>query len=434
MEDGPPIVVVIKLLLGLVALSIGAFFSAAEVGLLGVGRIQIRKLASAGNKRALLIQRLLLDPLKLIATLIIAITTHLYIAEAFATHAALDLVGERKELIQPIIVVGFALFALIVADLAPAIYGVSNPQRIALLAAIPVKVARFILSPLIVVVTSISNILLRILRSDPHAHYPLITEQELLALIKMAEEQGTITGEERRMLWSAIEFSDVTVSEIMVRRRDMVCVPAKMRLEDAVRKMVECGHSRLPVYSGELDNIIGILHAKDALLAWHSGKLDIPVESICREALFVAETQRAYTVLETMQRTRKSMAIALDEEGNVAGLVTVEDLIEVIFGEIHDEWDVAQKFIQRLDDGSYLVEARLSLREIEKLLDIELPEEEYDTLAELVYELLERIPRVGDSLTVGNVRLEVVEMEGKRIKWLKLTRLGELNGKNMTEQ
>jgi putative hemolysin len=188
------------------------------------------------------------------------------------------------------------------------------------------------------------------------------------------------------------------------------------------------------VYSGELDNIIGILHAKDALLAWHSGKLDIPVELICREALFVAETQRAYTVLETMQRTRKSMAIALDEEGNVAGLVTVEDLIEVIFGEIHDEWDVAQKFVQRLDDGSYLVEARLSLREIEKLLDIELPEEEYDTLAELVYELLERIPRVGDSLTVGDVRLEVVEMEGKRIKWLKLTRLGELNGKNMTEQ
>jgi len=430
LEDGPPIVVLIKLLLGLVALSIGAFFSAAEVGLLGVGRIQIRKLASAGNKRALLIQRLFLDPLKLIATLIIAITTHLYIAEAFATHAALDLAGERKELIQPIIVVGFALFALLVADLAPAIYGVSNPQRIALLAAIPVKVAHLILSPLIAVVTSISRILLRILRSDPHAHYPLITEPELLALIKMAEEQGTITGEERRMLWSAIEFSDVTVSEIMVRRRDMVCVPADMRLEDAVRKMVECGHSRLPVYSGELDNIIGILHAKDALLAWHSGKLDMPIESICREALFVAETQRAYTVLETMQRTRKSMAIALDEEGNVAGLVTVEDLIEVIFGEIHDEWDVVQKFVQRLDDGSYLVEARLSLREIEKLLDVELPEEEYDTLAELVYELLERIPKVGDSLTVGDVKLEVVEMEGKRIKWLKLKRLNELRDEN----
>ncbi|MCS7254527.1 MAG: hemolysin family protein [Armatimonadota bacterium] len=421
MDESAPLVAALKLLAGLAALGIGAFFAAAEVGLLGVGRIQIRKLAREGNKHAIIIQRMLSNSSRLVATILIAITTHFYIAEALATHAAIDLLGtEAVRWLRPFIPLAFALLALIFAELAPVTYGISNPLRMALIAAVPIKLISFALFPLIWLTSVVSGALLRLFKAKPDVHYPLITEPELLALIKAAEEQGTITRDERCMLHSAIEFTDITVGEVMVGRRDMVCVPDEMSIEEAVQKMVESGHGRLPVYHGGIDNIVGILYAKDVLAAWHSGMGNVKVREICREPLFVAEAQRAYTVLETMQRMRRAMAIVLDEEGSVAGLVTIEDLVEEIFGEIQDEWETAQNLVQKLSDGVYMVDARLSLRQVERLIDVELPEEEYDTLSELVYESLERLPQVGDRLSVGDVELEVAEMDGRRIKWLKL--------------
>ncbi|MFA4029919.1 MAG: hypothetical protein GDYSWBUE_001255 [Candidatus Fervidibacterota bacterium] len=432
LDEGAPLWAALKLLIGLIFLGIGAFFAAAEVGLLGVGRIQIQRLAKEGNRRALIIQRMLSNPSKLVATILIAITAHLYIAEALATHATTDLLNtDSIRWLKPLIPLAFAFLALIFAELAPVTYGISNSLRVALISALPIKLVGFILSPLIWLTSTISGALLRMVRAGHEIRYPLITESELLALIKMAEEQGTITYDERQMLHSAIEFTDITVGEVMVRRRDMVCIPDEMTIEEAVQKMVESGHGRLPVYHGELDNIVGILYAKDVLAAWHFGKSNLKVREICREPLFVAESQRAYTVLETMQRMHRAMAIVLDEEGSVAGLVTVEDLIEEIFGEIHDEWDAAQSLIKGLPDGSYIVDARLSLRQVERLIDIELPEEEYDTLAELVYEVLERLPQVGDRLTVGDVQIEVAEMDGRRIKRLKLKGVRSGNGSTM---
>lgn len=410
-----------KLVVGLIILCGGAFFAAAEIGLLGIGRIQIRKLAKEGNRRAILIQQMFSNPTKVVATILIAITAHLYIAETLATHAALQMLSaDFLRWLQPIVPIVFALLALVFADLAPIMYAISNPSRMALISALPVKVASVILAPLVWLASSISGVILRLLKTSSEIRYPFVTKPELLALIKMAEERGSITSDERRMLHSAIEFTDITVGEVMVRRRDIVSVRADMTLEEAVRKMVESGHSRLPVYRGELDNIVGILHAKDALEAWHCGRRELLVEEICREPLFVSGAQRAYTVLEMMQKMRRAMAIVLDEDGGVAGLVTAEDLIEEVFGEIHDEWDAAQSPVQRLSDGSYLVDARMSLRQVERLLEIELPEEEYDTLAELVYESLERLPQVGDKLTIGNVEFEITELDGRRIKWLKL--------------
>ncbi|HID07428.1 MAG TPA: DUF21 domain-containing protein [Armatimonadetes bacterium] len=271
LDDGPSIVV-LKLLVATVVLGAEGFFAAAEIGLLGVGRIQLRRLADKGNKHARMVQRMFANPARLVATVLVTITTLLYVAEALATDAALDFVSAYGSgWVEFVIPTSFALIALIFAELAPVLYASAHPRKVALTAAIPVRIAGVLLYPLIAFVSVVSNRLLRLLGCDPRHHRPLITEAEIVTLIKIAEEQGAIAREERQMLHSALEFPEVRVGELMVRRVDMVCIPADMLLRDAVRRMVEVGHSRVPVYQSTIDEIIGILYAKDALAAWHRG-------------------------------------------------------------------------------------------------------------------------------------------------------------------
>jgi len=222
------------------------------------------------------------------------------------------------------------------------------------------------------------------------------------------------------MLTSALEFKEVRVGEVMVPRVDMVAIRHDTLLDEAMRVMRQSGHSRLPVYRDTRDEIVGILHAKDVLAAWYRGEREKTVGELARPALFATESQRAYQLLQTMQRQRRGMAIVLDEEGGTAGLVTVEDLLEEIVGEIYDEYDVAETPVRQVGQGEFLVRAPLSIRQVEKYLGVELPEEEYDTVAELLVAHLERLPQVGDRVELDGVVLEVAEMRGRRITWVKI--------------
>ncbi|MCX7643657.1 MAG: CBS domain-containing protein, partial [Armatimonadetes bacterium] len=175
----------------------------------------------------------------------------------------------------------------------------------------------------------------------------------------------------------------------------------------------------LPVFRDTSEEVVGILHEKNVLAAWYRGERDKTAAEIARPPLFATESQRAYNLLQMMQRQRKGMAIVLDEEGGTAGLVTVEDLLEEIVGEIYDEYDIAEAPIKQIGDKEFLVRAPLSIRQVEKYLGVELPEEEYDTIAELVVAHLERLPQVGDQIDLDGVSLEVAEMRGQRITWVK---------------
>jgi CBS domain containing-hemolysin-like protein len=185
--------------------------------------------------------------------------------------------------------------------------------------------------------------------------------------------------------------------------------------------MRRSGHSRLPVFRETRDEIVGILYAKDVLAAWYRGERDKTAGELARPPLFATETQRAYNLLRTMQRQRRGIAIVLDAEGGTAGLVTVEDILEEIVGEIYDEYDIAEMPVRQIADRTYLVRAPLSIRQVEKLLGVELPEEDYDTLAELVLAHLERLPQVGDRIELNGVTLEVAELRGRRITWIRVT-------------
>ncbi|MCX7642539.1 MAG: hemolysin family protein [Armatimonadetes bacterium] len=426
MSSDDVVTAALKLALATLLLWVSTLFSASETALLGVGKLKAKHLAEEGNEDANRVLRLYKNPPMLIATLITGITLSDYIAEALVTSLALDW---AKTISVPgfstFVSLAFAFFVLTFVDIMPAIYGAAYADVVAFSVARWVALFQKLLLPLLYFVEAIVKGALLLFGVRDAYNPPLVTEGEIFAALDMAEQQGVITKEQKQMLASALEFKEVRVGEVMVPRVDMVAIRHDTLLDEAMRMMRQSGHSRLPVFRDTRDEIVGILHAKDVLAAWYRGERDKTAGELSRPPLFATESQRAYNLLRTMQRQRKGIAIVLDEEGGTAGLVTVEDLLEEIVGEIYDEYDVAETSVKQISDNEFLVRAPLSIRQVEKYLGVELPEEDYDTLAELVVAYLERLPQVGDQVELDNVIIEVAEMRGRRISWVKIKFTGE---------
>ncbi|MGQ9462980.1 MAG: hemolysin family protein [Candidatus Fervidibacter sp.] len=411
----------LKITLVVLLLWISSLFSASETALLGSGKIKAKHLADEGEENAKRVLSLYLNPPRLIVTLIAGITISDYIAQALITSLALDL-GKAAQVVwlSGIIPIVFALLVLVFIDVTPAIYGAAYADVVAFTVARWISLFQKLLSPLLTFVESMVNGVLLLLGFKDAYHPPLVTESEIFESLNIAEQQGVITKEQKQMLSSALEFKEVRVGEVMVPRVDIVAVRHDTLLDEAMQVMRRSGHSRLPVYYDTKDEIVGILHAKDILAAWYKGERNKTASELARPPLFATESQRAYNLLKMMQRQRKGMAIVLDEEGGTAGLVTIEDLVEEIVGEIFDEYDAAEVSIRQVGENEFLVRAPLSIRQVEKYLGVELPEEDYDTLAELIVSHLERLPQVGDKVELDGLSLEVSEMRGRRITWVKV--------------
>jgi putative hemolysin len=422
MSGDETVIVVLKLGLATLLLCLSALFAAAETALLGVGKVKVRHLAEEGNEGAKKVLHLYRNPARLIATLLTGITLSQYLAEALVTSIAvhweqrLALVGFSGALS-----VLFAVLVLTFVDVTPGIYGAASAETVALTCAQWVSLFQRLLAPFVWFAERVVNGLLHLLHWHDVRHPPLVTEGEIFAALEIAERQGLLTKEQRQMLVSALEFKEVRVGEVMVPRVDMVALHADTPLDEAIRVMRRSGHSRLPVYRDTRDEIVGILYAKDVLAAWYRGEREKTAGELARPPLFATETQRAIHLLRTMQRQRRGIAIVLDAEGGTAGLVTVEDVLEEIVGEIYDEYDIADRPVRPIGERTYLVRAPLSLRQVEKWLNVELPEEDYDTLAELLVAHLEHLPQVGDRVEVDGIVLEVAEMRGRRITWILVT-------------
>jgi len=419
----------ILLLLGLMVLN--GFLAMARSALINVRKARLRHLVEEGAGSASSAERLAEDARRLLATTQLGMTlTSFFGGAVVAVVSAPPLadlltpwLGKASYPISFVVVVfGAALVMLILAELVPETIAVQHSERLALLLARPLTVIAFIATPIVRTMVGISNGISRLLGAEASGQLLLVTEEEIRTLIDAGEEEGIIEEDEAEMIYSIFELGDTLAREVMVPRIDVVAVDVQTSMLEALDVIMEAGHSRIPVYMETIDNVLGLLYAKDLLPYLRDGRTDVPLDHILREAYFIPETKRASDLLTELQQRRVHIAIVVDEYGGMAGLVTIEDLLEEIVGEIQDEYDTEEPFIEFVDDGEYVFDARLDLDDLNRLMDVELPTEDSDTLGGFIYSEMGRVPAVGSQVTYGDLVFSVESVSGRRIKKVRVQR------------
>jgi len=311
-------------------------------------------------------------------------------------------------------------FHMVIGEMAPKNIAIADPDRSALIMALPFRFYANLVRPVIWVLNEIANLGLRLVRIDPSDIGEHHTAEDLSTLISAGRREGVVEEFAHRLLTGAIELVGLEATHVMVPRPDVVAVPATTTLAELERMFVEAGHSRIPIYGEDLDDLLGFVHVKD-LLTVEAGDLDSPIPpSMLRPLPVVPETARVDRLLEEMRRNRNHLAAVIDEHGGTAGLVSMEDIVEEIVGEIRDEHDLESPGVRRMTPGRWLIDGGLRPSEVRRACDVRLPEGEYDTVSGLLMEHLGRIPTVGDRIDTDDWTMRVRAMDGRRVSEVEL--------------
>jgi CBS domain containing-hemolysin-like protein len=398
------------------ALAMGfAFFSSAWVNAVSrLSHARARHLEELSPRRGAVLVALADNPRPYLAATLLA----MLLARVTATVLVADVAfrsGVPLAAVVAIAVMTFLLFQF--AEIAPRTWVLERPDQVMLLAARPVWALGTALRPLVTALIAVNRIFLLILPGHGVPRGPVASEEEIMSMLEVAESEDVIETQERQMISSIFEFGDTVVRAVMVPRPDMVCVDADADLDAVLDVMLTRGFTRVPVIRGTIDELIGIAHARDVMAAVRAdgARQTRRASDVMRDAMFVPEFKKTAELLREMQARKTQMAVVVDEYGGIAGLVTMEDLLEEIVGEIVDEHDHDEPPLERLEDGSLRVIARFGVDELSELLDVELPNADWDSVGGLVVGTLGRVPSEGDRVTVHGVELEVERMNGRRI-------------------
>ncbi len=411
MDPGPTIE-----LLGLVlCFALTAIASAADAALSAISRHRLNALLAEGRSRAQVVAHLLDDPARLKATTLTLDT----FAKCGATALILALLINTPTPWQRfLIVVVMLLLLLVLGEALPKLIATAHPDRTALVLAGPLSILSILVSPITAIVGLVANPFARLLGTKPGT--PLVTEEELKMLVNVGEEEGLIEKEEREMIEGILIFGDTVVREVMVPRIDIAALEVSNTINEALDFALAEGHSRIPVYEETIDRVIGILYLREMLPLLRDRRLDVPLRELLRPVYYVPETMKVDDLLRNLKSRKVHLAIIVDEYGGTAGLVTIEDLLEEIVGEIQDEYDVEEPLIQQLAPDTWIVDARVSLDDLNAETGLRLETDEGDSVGGLVYEQLGTIPTVGDSVEVGDVTITVQSVQGLRPEKLQL--------------
>ena len=424
------------------------FFVAAEIALVSIRRSRVEQLVDEGRPGAKRVQRLLDDPGRFLAVCQLGLTVIGFLASAFA---AVSLSKQLAELFVSagmgagtadgvslvVVTVVLALFTIVFAELVPKTLALANSERFALTLSVPLVLLGRILTPVVALLTSITRAITRPLgaRVSSDAHH---TAEELRLIVERGGEQGILEAEEEQMINAVIELGDRRLHQVMVPRIHIVSIPASASFDEAIELVVAEGHSRIPVYETSVDEVVGILYAKDLLPFLKSTSAEPPsLRSLLRTPVFVPESLSIDDLLHEFQRRKVHMAIVLDEYGGTAGLVTIEDLLEEIVGEIQDEYDEEEPLIERLGDDRARIDGRAAVEDLVDLWDIRLTledEEEYDTVGGLVYHRIGGVPQPGDEVLLDGLRLTVESTDGRRVAKVMVVRDHTLDGRREDNQ
>jgi len=405
------------------------FFVAAEIALVSIRRSRVEQLVDEGNAGARRVRRLLEEPGRFLAVSQLGLTVIGFFASAYAAvnlAEALQRIlqsigmetGGAKGLSLVVVTVVLALFTIIFAELVPKTLALANTERVAIALSLPIEFFARALGPLIRLLTGVTAAITKLFGANV-SNEAQITAEELRLIVERGGEQGVLEAEEEQMINSIIELGERRLHEVMVPRIAIVALPAAATLEEAIDKVVDEGHSRIPVYEESIDEVVGILYAKDLLPILKSGSGPRPaIRALLRPPVFVPESMTIDDLLHEFQRRKVHIAIVLDEYGGTAGLLTIEDLLEEIVGEIQDEYDTEEPMVVRLSDDEARVDGRADVDDLAELFDLNLELEdadEYDTVGGLVYHRIGGVPSPGDQIDVNGLTLTVETTDGRRV-------------------
>ena len=416
--------------LGLILLLIllNGLFVAAEIAFVTVRRTRLDELADEGDRRAARALRLLKDPGRFLAVIQVAITFLGALASAVAAVSIVELlatplsgvswIGERAGVLALLVVTLLvSVVSIVLGELIPKGFALANPDRIALVASGPISLFAKIVSPLVALLVLLTKAISKPFGIDP-TRTPELSAAEIRLIVEQGSQQGVLEAEEEQMISAVMSLSDSKLHEVMVPRIDIVAIDQEATFDEAVEVVLKEGHSRTPLYRESVDHIVGILYAKDLLRLIAAGGTRPRLRDIMRPALFVPESQSVDDLLHELQRRKVHMAVVLDEYGGTAGLVTIEDLLEEIVGEIQDEFDEEEPMKVEIGPGEVILDGRAAIDDLTELVEpaLELEDdEEYDTLGGFVYHRIGRVPVVGDAVVIEPFVITVIKVSGRRV-------------------
>jgi len=404
--------------LGIVLLLIlvAGLLAGAETSITRMSRARAYHLREEGRRGARAVVRIAESPAQYLNVMLLLVLLAQLGGTTLATVVAVRHFHQAGEIIAT---AAMTVLLFVFAEVTPKTFAVQQTDRAALALAPLIVTVTLAVGPVARTLIRLANV---VVPGKGLPQGPFVTEREIRAMAEMASEEEAIEEEEKELIHSIFEFGDTLVREVMVPRPDMVAASIDSGMQPVLDLMLRHGYSRIPVYRGGIDDIVGVVYAKDLLRHLHAGKANVALESIMREPYVVPETKKVAELLKEMQLRRVHIAIVLDEYGSTAGLVTIEDLLEELVGEIRDEYDREEPQIEPVGDSSFRVNGRLSIDEVNELLDATLPHDEWDTVAGLMYGLLGAVPTQGETVAYENLTFTAERVQGRRISKILITR------------
>ncbi len=406
----------IQIIILIVLLLLSAFFSSAETALMSLSRLKVRNMVNEGVKGAKTLDKMLDNPTKILSTILVGNNLVNIAASAFATSLAIQQFGSRG--------IGIAtglttLMVLIFGEVTPKSLATNNAEAIALRVAGPLNILSKIFTPVTAILIAITRVFVKLFGGDPDEAKPFVTEEDLRTMVEVGHEEGVILSQERAIIDNVFEFRESQVKDVMTTRTDMVAVEEDIGYEELLSIFKEEQYSRLPVYEGTSDNIIGVIYVKD-LVFQEIDEENFDVKNYMREPFFTYEFQRISRLFEQLRHRRIALAIVLDEYGGTAGIATLEDLVEEIVGDLEDEYDTVDKQVTIINAHEFITEGTVKIDFLNDQLHLNINDEEYDTIGGYVFGAFGRIPEVGESIVSENKRFTVQALDKHRIERIKV--------------
>lgn len=405
------------LIILLILIFLSAFFSSAETALTTVSKITIRSMMEDGNKKAIIVDKIINNQGKMLSAILIGNNLVNIIASALSTILAQNLFGQYA--------ISFAtglltIVVLIFGEITPKSLATLNSLKLSLAYAKIIYSLMFLLTPVIFIINKLAYFFMRIMGIDPTKKMASITETELRTIVDVSHEEGIIEKEERQMINNVFDFGDAIASDVMVPKIDMTMADINSTYDELIKIFRSEKYTRIPIFQDSTDNVIGIINMKDLLL--YNPEEIFDVRKYLRSAFFTYESKKLSELMIEMKKTSVNIVIVLDEYGVTAGLITLEDLLEEIVGEIHDEYDLDEdEPIKKISENIYVLEGQMKIDDLNDYLGVNLSSDDYDSIGGLIIEKLDRLPTVGDKITIDSLSFKVTSMDKMRINYVELS-------------